>query len=304
MRWAEPDTAHATELMRGMRALSNDFRERASTAAKRLVHDFSLEEIGKRARHRLTELLRRTDSAKWERLDRAQRSGHLRAPVPIPGEWFDADYFENGIKSNWTNGYHWRDFAGLFRDTAQFLVAMFPEAASFLDAGCAKGFLVRALRELGKDAWGFDHSEWALERAGEVARPFLHLASAESAELDQTFDVTLAFSLLESLTEEQALEFFRRSLGWTRQAFVAVVLTCEDDARRRHLLANDRDPAHLTLQSRAWWHQRFLQVGWRQDPLHRVAERACREHALPRRMDWQIFLYAAPDRTNASATKP
>ena len=169
---------------------------------------------------------------------------------------------------------------------------MFPEAASFLDAGCAKGFLVRTLRELGKDAWGFDHSGWALERAEEVARPFLHHASAESAEFDRMFDVTLAFSLLESLTEEQALEFFRRALAWTRQAFVAVVLTCEDDASRTQMLANDRDPAHLTLQSRAWWHQRFLQAGWQQDPVHRIAERACRAHAVPRRMGWEIFLYA------------
>jgi ADP-heptose:LPS heptosyltransferase/glycosyltransferase involved in cell wall biosynthesis/SAM-dependent methyltransferase len=292
MKWAEPDTAHAIELMRTVRAQPDEVRERAADAARRLVRDFSVDEIGQRAKRRLFELLRRSDSAKWERLDRAQRTGHLRPPMPIPGEWFDGDYFENGVKSNWKNGYHWREFAGLFRETAQFLVTVLPEATSFLDAGCAKGFLVRALRELGKEAWGFDHSRWALERAEEPARPFLREASAEYVEFDRMFDVTLAFSLLENLTEQQALQFLRRAKAWTSQALVVVLLICDDGAERRKLLADDHDLAHVSLQSRAWWHERFLQAGWGQDALHRIAERTCQRHELPTRMGWQVFVYS------------
>ena len=187
---------------------------------------------------------------------------------------------------------------------AQFLVTTFPEAVSYLDAGCAKGFLVRALRELGKEAIGFDHSTWAIERAEELARPFLLQASAENAEFDRTFDVTLAFSLLESLTEEQTMRFLRRARKWTRQAFVAVVLTCESDTSRARMLANDRDSAHITLQSRVWWQERFLQAGWVQDPLHRVAERACRAHPLPQRMRWEIFVYSPPGPADTSSAKP
>jgi SAM-dependent methyltransferase len=291
MKWAEPDTAHATELMRAVRAQPDEVRERASEAAKRLVRDFSVDEIGRQAKRRLSELLRRSDRAKWERLDFAQRTGHLRPPVPIPGEWFDADYFENGVKSNWKNGYHWRDFAGLFRETAQFLITMFPEASSFLDAGCAKGFLVRALREIGKDAWGFDHSGWALEHGEEPARPFLQQASAESVEFDRRFDLTLAFSLLENLSEEQALQFLRRARAWTNHALLVVLLVCEHETQRVELIADDRDLAHITLQSHAWWQERFLQTGWRRDALHRIAECAIRTHPLPVRMGWKIFAY-------------
>jgi ADP-heptose:LPS heptosyltransferase/2-polyprenyl-3-methyl-5-hydroxy-6-metoxy-1,4-benzoquinol methylase len=289
MKWAEPDTAHAIELMRTVRAQPDEVRERAAGAAKRLVRDFSIDEIGRQAKRRLSDLLHRTDSVKWERLDRAQRTGHLRPLVPIPSEWFDADYFENGVKSNWKNGYHWRDFAGLFRETAQFLVTMFPEAASFLDAGCAKGFLVRALRELGKDAWGFDHSSWALEHAEESARPFLHPASAESVEFDRRFDLTLAFSLLENLTEEQAIKFLRRAREWTTQALIVVVVLCEDETKRAQLLTEDRDLAHVTLQSHGWWQERLLRTGWRRDALHRIAERALRTHPLAIRMRWDVF---------------
>ena len=67
--------------------------------------------------------------------------------LPIPGDWYDADYFEHGLKSNWDRGYTWPLFKGVFEDTARYLEEMFPEAASFLDVGCAKGFLVKALRE-------------------------------------------------------------------------------------------------------------------------------------------------------------
>jgi ADP-heptose:LPS heptosyltransferase/2-polyprenyl-3-methyl-5-hydroxy-6-metoxy-1,4-benzoquinol methylase len=293
MRWAEPDNAHAADLMRTIRARPGEYSTRAQAAAKRLLDEFSLEEIGRRARLRLTELLRQTDSAKWERLARTHGRAQLRPAVPIPGHWFDADYFENGLKSNWSDGYHWRDFAGLFRETAKFLVTMFPEAVSFLDAGCAKGFLVRALRELNKDAWGFDHSAWALEHAEEAARPFLHHVSAERAEFSQPFDVLVAFFLLESLTEEQARAFLEHSRTKTRQVIVAAMPTCENDGERERAARDDRDLAHITLRSRTWWHELFIRVGWRQDALHRIAERVCRSHELPRRMGWEIFVYSA-----------
>ena len=292
MHWAEPDTAHAAELMRAVRTRPDEFCKRSAAAAKRLVDDFSLDQIGKHARRRLTELLRRTDNAKWERLAHAHGSGPLRAPVPIPGNWFDADYFEYGLKSNWTNGYHWRDFAGLFRDTAQYLVAMFPEATSFLDAGCAKGFLVRALRELGKDAWGFDHSAWALERAEELARPFLKLGDTATVEFDRPFDLLLAFSFFESLTENQAEEFLRRSRAWTRHGLVAVILLCDSEEAKSALRAADADLSHITLQNREWWHALALQAGWKQDTLHRSLQRLCQENPLPMRMGWQLFVYA------------
>jgi ADP-heptose:LPS heptosyltransferase len=289
MRWAAPDPDHAIERMRWVRENPNAAREKAEKASRQITENFSLEVVGLLARERLLNLLRRSDPAKARRLD---RHSHAAPAVPIPGEWFDADYFEHGLKSNWAKGYHWRDFAGLFRQTAEFLTAMFPEAESFLDAGCAKGFLVRSLRELKREAWGLDHSRWAIEHAEEFARPFLLCKSAETATFDRFFDVTLAFSLLENLTEEQALQFLRRARNWTRQAIVAVVLTCEGDNERVRLLADDRDLAHLTLQSRAWWHERFLQAGWRQDALHRVSERACQSHPLPSRMCWKIFAYA------------
>jgi len=66
MNWAEPDTEHAIELMRAVRARPDEARARGAAAAKVLAKEFSLEAIGQRAQQRLIELLRRTDNAKWE----------------------------------------------------------------------------------------------------------------------------------------------------------------------------------------------------------------------------------------------
>lgn len=36
-----------------------------------------------------------------------RQRNHLAPKLPIPGDWYDADYFENGTKSYWKNGYTW-----------------------------------------------------------------------------------------------------------------------------------------------------------------------------------------------------
>ena len=291
MHWAEPEIEHGVEMLRAAFA-ERKRKDRLSTAAERIRQNFALEKVGECARQRLMQLLRRTNSAKWERLDRCERQRVMAPSIPIRGSWYDADYFEYGRKSNWRDGYTWSAFAGLFRDTAEFLATMFPEAESYLDAGCAKGFLVRTLRERGKDAWGFDHSSWALDHAEESAKPFLRLAGAEEAEFDRKFDMLLCFFLLESLTEEQALAFLKRARFWTCHALVAVIQTCDNESSTKPRGGDDHDLSHITLRSRAWWHELIVRAGWRQDALHRAAQYACDRHVLPQRMRWEVFVYS------------
>ena len=292
MHWAEPEMEHAVEMLRAAFA-ERKANEDLTAAAERIRRNFSSEIIGECARQRLMQLLRRTNSAKWERLDRCQGQRVMAPPVPIPGSWYDADYFEYGRKSNWRDGYTWSAFAGLFRDTAEFLTTMFPEAESYLDAGCAKGFLVRTLRERGKEAWGFDHSAWAIDRAEESAKPFVRLVGVEEVEFDREFDVLVSFFLLESLTESQALTFLERIRTRTRHALVAVIHTYEEETQRINPSADDdRDLSHITLRSRSWWNELLARAGWRQDALHRIAERTCQQQPLPTRMNWALFVFA------------
>jgi ADP-heptose:LPS heptosyltransferase/2-polyprenyl-3-methyl-5-hydroxy-6-metoxy-1,4-benzoquinol methylase len=291
MRWAEPELAHASELMQRVWSERDAMTRRAAAHAEKLRSTFSLERVGGAAHQRLMHLLRRFNPAKWQRLHTAERQARLRPSVPIPGDWYDADYFDHGVKSNWVDGYKWDAFAGLFRETAEFLTEQFADARTFLDAGCSKGFLVRALREAGKECRGFDHSRWAIDHAEEMARPYLWQAGVDDVELKETNDVLLAFSLFEGLTEEQALRFLERMRPFTRQALLAVIQTAENQPPDS-VAASDQDLSHITLRARSWWNELFFRAGWRQDALHRLAERTCQAHRLPMRMGWSVFVYA------------
>lgn len=292
MRWAEPDLGHAAELMRAVYQNRDAAKGAAQRAAARLEHDYSLDSVGLQAREKLLRLLRRTQPEKWARLDRLERARHFAPPAPIPGDWYDEHYFEHGAKSNWADGYTWRNFSDLFRETARFLAEVFPEAQSFLDAGCAKGFLVRALRETGRDCLGFDASPWAVAHAEDEAKPYVLQASTDDFAFERDFDLLLAFSLLETLTEEQIHSFLSRARARTRQALLAVIPTVPDDRDAASAFADDRDLSHITMRPRRWWHETFTRAGWRQDSLHRLAQRACQQHELPARMNWQVYLYA------------
>ena len=284
MRWAEPDLDDAVRRLRWVYENRDAARESAGSIADDIRRRHSIEAIGAAAKARLQELLRRR---------RPERSGKsaitfappmVAPPQPVPADWYDADYFDNGVKSNWRSGYEWKTFEKLFSDTAAFLSTMFPHASSFLDAGCAKGFLVKALRDQRKEAWGFDCSAWAVRHAVQSAQPFLQIGSAESLDPGRNFDMTVAFDMLSQLTESQALEFLTLARKWTSGGFFAVISLSQP--------AESRDLSHVSLHGRDWWHQLFLKAGWRQDALHAALESACRRHPLPARMGWEVFLYA------------
>ena len=158
----------------------------------------------------------------------------------------------------------------------------------YFDAGCAKGFLIRALRDAGREARGCDISEWALSRADEETRQFISLAAAEDADWLDEHDVLTAFHLLAQMTEAQIDRFLSNARLRTRIGITAVIPLLRSDGT-----APAGDLGHITWRDRSWWHERFLNAGWRQDPLHQAMEKACQRQPLPQRMGWEIFLYTA-----------
>lgn len=293
MRWAEPDLDHACEGLRWVYEHRAEARVLASEAARSLRVKYSLNAVGEAAKLRLTELKQlypRSESARVSERGTVQSRGHDKqqtplvrqshAPaIPIPGEWYDADYFERGLKSNWDRGYSWASFRGIFEETADLLKGTFADAHVYLDAGCAKGFLVQILRERALDARGFDHSPWAIANAHPGAKPFLELATIDAVAYDdRSVDVVIAMSLLEGLTVEQIDSFLSRSRHWVRGALFATI------SRQN---GRDRDLSHITMRDRRWWNDRFEEAGWAPCPTQQVVER----HPLPTRMMWDVYIF-------------
>lgn len=83
----------------------------------------------------------------------------------IDASFYDADYYLSGKqtgKSNYVN-YRWMpEETGLLADNIISRFAL-KNGDKVLDYGCARGYLVKALRDRGIDAFGYDHSSWAIK---------------------------------------------------------------------------------------------------------------------------------------------
>src|SRR5205085_9212276 len=115
-----PGLAHAIEALRWVDSHRAAARTAAMAAAERLRANYAPARIGDSAKRRLMELLTRTDPARASQFAAVDRQ-QLAPTPPISGAWYDADYFENGLKSNWTGGYTWPLFRGVFKDAAGYL---------------------------------------------------------------------------------------------------------------------------------------------------------------------------------------
>lgn len=76
-----------------------------------------------------------------------------------------------------------------------------------LDAGCAMGMLVAALRDLGVEAYGVDLSEYAISQVREDIRPYCAVGSLSSAlpdSLPKRYDLVVSMEVLEHMPEEDA----------------------------------------------------------------------------------------------------
>jgi len=118
-----------------------------------------------------------------------------------------------------------------------------------LDAGCAAGDLVRHLRRLGVEAFGFDLSPDVAAIAHPDAAPYLRQGSLQAIPfgLEDGFDTVVCIDVFEHLPEDRvpAMVAELRRLGCRNLA--VHIAHCEFE----HL-------GHITLRPLSWWDARLL----------------------------------------------
>jgi len=117
---------------------------------------------------------------------------------------YGKDYFD-GVRDVGYGGYR---YDGRWRPVAQDIVDQYglKPGDKVLDVGCAKGFLVKDLLELGIDAYGIDVSEYALMHCEPEVVGRLQIGSAERLPFpDQSFDVVLAINTLHNLKKPELI---------------------------------------------------------------------------------------------------
>lgn len=195
------------------------------------------------------------------------------------------------------SGYATYDRVSSNADIAAYLIWRNFRARHTLDVGCATGFVVEALRELGVDAHGCDVSRYAVEHAAPGALGFVRLGDLGRGlpYADGEFDLVSALEILEHLPPELvpgALAELRRVCGGVVYATVPSFGHnasgpdghFEGKVRPERLahyeslgpgfagpvpaedLAVDADgrpvEGHLTIASFEWWTARFAEAGF------------------------------------------
>ena len=138
-----------------------------------------------------------------------------------------------------------------------------PEAADIIkrlefkncvDIGCAKGFLVHALRLLGADAWGEDISDYALDSCYPKVKDYL------SPPTDKKYDLLICKDVLEHVEEEDLPEFLTYLLSKGEQFFFVIPLGDDDFFRIREY---EVDVTHVTKKDEEWWLQLLDKAGYK-----------------------------------------
>jgi SAM-dependent methyltransferase len=107
---------------------------------------------------------------------------------------FGRHYFRHNCGVPYERNSHWLQF---FDEMAETIVRDL-KPTSVLDAGCAMGFLVEALRKRGIEAYGIDVSEFAISQVHESVADHCQVGSITDA-LPRRYDLIVSIEVLEHL---------------------------------------------------------------------------------------------------------
>lgn len=177
-------------------------------------------------------------------------------------EIYDRTYFEDGLAvgKSLYNGFRWMPERSCQEAMAIIDCLNIDKEQTVLDFGCAKGFLVKALRLLGREAYGCDVSRYAVCTADTSVRQFIRLCTPEIPfPFKRCFNVVLAKDVLEHLDVTELYDFLHYMNKHCSALFVAVPI---GDGKRFHVPEYNYDATHKIAQTPDWWKKVFQEHGF------------------------------------------
>jgi SAM-dependent methyltransferase len=137
---------------------------------------------------------------------------------------------------------------------------------TILDFGCSKGFLVKALRILYRQAWGVDISPYAIENVDSAVKEYCFLKEQKSPPYWRcglkpgVFDLCIAKDVFEHInTTDLCFE-----LEELKARFLFAIIPLGRNGKYIAPL-NDCDITHVLCNDEDWWTALFKENGW--DPI-------------------------------------
>ena len=164
-------------------------------------------------------------------------------------------YFECGIQTGRSLYTDYRWIPELTIPMAMVIIdyLLIKRGKSVLDIGCAKGYLVKALRWLGRDAYGYDISEYALNHADTEISSYLYREFP-----NQYFHYIISKDTLEHIP----LKYLRHLLtNADSNVFFSIVPL--GNGKKFNIPAYELDITHIHKQPLIWWTDLFKSCGWK-----------------------------------------
>ena len=147
---------------------------------------------------------------------------------------------------------HWVRFFGEVAD--HIIEDLKPQTV--LDAGCAMGYLVAALRDRGVEAYGVDISDYAISMVREDIKPYCKVGSLTEVlpePLPRHYDLVVTIEVLEHLSAEDG------------KKAIANLCTLSDTILFTSTPSDFTEPTHINVQQREYWAKLFAENGYFDD---------------------------------------
>lgn len=168
---------------------------------------------------------------------------------------YDENYYERGIETGISGyqNYHW--MPDLTIPMCHFIIEYLNiKNETILDYGCAKGYLVKAMRLLGKNAYGYDVSEYALNCADSEIRKYI-----SSDFPNKHYDLVISKDVFEHIPYENIDEVITKLRKICDKMFVVVPL---GEYGKFNIPSYELDKTHIIRESLDWWENIFKKNGF------------------------------------------
>ncbi|MCK5604583.1 methyltransferase domain-containing protein [Candidatus Pacearchaeota archaeon] len=170
---------------------------------------------------------------------------------------YNEDYYERGIElgiSGYSN-YRWIPELTIPLAFRLIEVLNITEGDSVLDFGCAKGYLVKALRMLYRQAYGYDTSEYAINNTPpEIKDHLVHVFGTF------IYDWVIAKDVLEHIEYDQLDQLISKFKRISNKGVFCIIPLAEDG--RYVIPSYELDQTHIIREDIDWWTNKFKENGF------------------------------------------
>jgi len=161
---------------------------------------------------------------------------------------FDQYYYATSCGKPYQRNDEWLELFGKIANSIKDEI----NPVTVLDAGCAYGFLVEKLRELGVQAFGCDISEYAISQTHQSIKPYCWVSSLVQP-IKQKYDLIVSIEVLEHIDKEDS------------EKALIILCNASDDILFSSAPFDYKESTHVNVNNTDYWSEQFAKQSFYRD---------------------------------------